>query len=277
MNPELSVVIPIRNESPNIEALYVEITEALERWGRSYEVLAIDDGSTDDSFDRLARCQQRDPRWRIIRFRRNFGQTAAFAAGFRYARGRVIATSDGDLQNDPRDPARHDPPHRGRLRHRLRLAEGAQGRVADAPAALGDGQQADLVVDRRQAARLRMLAQGVSIGGRQADQALRRNASISTGDRQRDGRKIAEVVVNHRARKHGAFEVRALADVSRHPGSADGQVSAELLDASAADVRSYRRADGPAGLRSLPPISHTSACSATNRSPTDRCCCSRCC
>ena len=103
MSPELSVVIPIRNESPNIEALYGEITEALERWGRSYEVLVIDDGSTDDSFDRLAQCQQRDPRWRIIRFRRNFGQTAAFAAGFRHARGRVIATSDGDLQNDPHD------------------------------------------------------------------------------------------------------------------------------------------------------------------------------
>ena len=103
MSPELSVVIPIRNESPNIDALYVEMTEALERWGRSYEVLAIDDGSTDDSFDRLLRIQQRDPRWRIIRFRRNFGQTAAFSAGFRYAKGRVIATADGDLQNDPAD------------------------------------------------------------------------------------------------------------------------------------------------------------------------------
>jgi len=105
MNPELSLVIPIRNESPNIEALYKEITEALERLGRSYEVLAVDDGSTDDSFDRLARFQQRDSRWRIIRFRRNFGQTAAFAAGFRHARGHLIATSDGDLQNDPRDLA----------------------------------------------------------------------------------------------------------------------------------------------------------------------------
>src|SRR5687768_14001938 len=105
MSPELSVVIPIRNESPNIDALYVEMTEALERWGRSYEVLAIDDGSTDDSFDRLVRCQRRDPRWRIIRFRRNFGQTAAFSAGFRHARGRLIATADGDLQNDPRDLA----------------------------------------------------------------------------------------------------------------------------------------------------------------------------
>ena len=103
MIPDLSLVIPVRNESPNIDELYRDITEALERWGRSYEVVVIDDGSTDDSFERLSRHQQRDPRWRIIRFRRNFGQTAAFAAGIKYARGRVIATSDGDLQNDPRD------------------------------------------------------------------------------------------------------------------------------------------------------------------------------
>jgi glycosyltransferase involved in cell wall biosynthesis len=103
MNPELSIVIPIRNESPNIEPLYAEVTQALDRWGRSYEVIAIDDGSTDDSFDRLVTCHRRDIRWRVIRFRRNFGQTAAFAAGFRYARGRLIATADGDLQNDVRD------------------------------------------------------------------------------------------------------------------------------------------------------------------------------
>lgn len=103
MYPDLSLVVPIRNESPNIDELYRDITEALERWGRSYEVIAIDDGSTDDSFDRLSRHQQRDPRWRIIRFRRNFGQTAAFAAGIKHAKGRLIATSDGDLQNDPRD------------------------------------------------------------------------------------------------------------------------------------------------------------------------------
>jgi glycosyltransferase involved in cell wall biosynthesis len=103
MNPELSLVIPFRNEAPNIEPLYLELTEALERWGRSYEVVAIDDGSADDTYDRLVRCQRRDSRWRIIRFRRNFGQTAAFAAGFRYGRGRLIATADGDLQNDLRD------------------------------------------------------------------------------------------------------------------------------------------------------------------------------
>ena len=72
-------------------------------WGRPYEMLFVDDGSTDDSFERLAAIQAGDPRVRVIRFRRNFGQTAAFAAGFAHARGRLIVTSDGDLQNDPRD------------------------------------------------------------------------------------------------------------------------------------------------------------------------------
>ena len=103
MKPDISVVIPIRNESPNIPDLYRELTATLERWGHRYELLIIDDGSTDDSFEQLARLQERDARLRVIRFRRHFGQTAAFAAGFAYARGRLIVTSDGDLQNDPRD------------------------------------------------------------------------------------------------------------------------------------------------------------------------------
>jgi glycosyltransferase involved in cell wall biosynthesis len=103
MTPELSVVIPIRNESPNIAPLYEELTQVLGAYGRSYELLVIDDGSTDDSFAQLAAYQARDPRLRVIRFRRNFGQTAAFAAGFAYARGRLVITADGDLQNDPRD------------------------------------------------------------------------------------------------------------------------------------------------------------------------------
>lgn len=103
MTPELSVVIPIHNEAPNLEPLYRELTETLERWGRPYELILVDDGSTDGSFDTLARLHAADPRLRVIQFRRNFGQTAAFAAGFAAARGRLIATSDGDLQNDPRD------------------------------------------------------------------------------------------------------------------------------------------------------------------------------
>lgn len=103
MIPELSIIVPIRNESPNIAPLYDELTETLTRYGRSYEIIVIDDGSTDDSFAQLAALQAADPRLRVIRFRRNFGQTAAFAAGFAYARGRLVVTTDGDLQNDPRD------------------------------------------------------------------------------------------------------------------------------------------------------------------------------
>jgi glycosyltransferase involved in cell wall biosynthesis len=103
MAPELSIVIPVHNESPNITPLYDELTQTLEQFGRSYELLIVDDGSTDDSFEQLAALQARDARLRVIRFRRNFGQTAAFAAGFAQARGRYVVTSDGDLQNDPRD------------------------------------------------------------------------------------------------------------------------------------------------------------------------------
>lgn len=103
MPPDLSVVIPVHNESPNIRGLYDELMPTLEATGRRFEVLVVDDGSTDDSFAQLAAYQAADPRLRVIRFRRNFGQTAAFAAGFAHARGRLVVTSDGDLQNDPRD------------------------------------------------------------------------------------------------------------------------------------------------------------------------------
>jgi glycosyltransferase involved in cell wall biosynthesis len=103
MGPEISVVIPMRNESPNIEGLYRELTSSLTQFARSYEVVIVDDGSTDDTFARLAALQAIDARFRVIRFRRNFGQTAAFAAGFAHARGKYIVTSDGDRQNDPAD------------------------------------------------------------------------------------------------------------------------------------------------------------------------------
>ena len=100
----LSVVIPIYNEEGNIERLYSELTEtALTEIGREYEVIAINDGSQDRSYDMLNAVQARDDRWHIIHFRRNFGQTAALAAGFDAARGEVVVTIDADLQNDPRD------------------------------------------------------------------------------------------------------------------------------------------------------------------------------
>jgi glycosyltransferase involved in cell wall biosynthesis len=100
---DLSVVIPIRNEAPSLVELHRELTDTLAAWGRAYEIIIVDDGSTDESFEILARLQALDAHLRVIRFRRNFGQTAAFAAGFDHARGGIIVTSDGDLQNDPRD------------------------------------------------------------------------------------------------------------------------------------------------------------------------------
>ena len=103
MSPDLSVVIPLLDEAPNIDALYRELAETLDAWGRTCEMVFVDDGSTDGTFERLARLQASDPRMRVVRLRRNFGQTAAFSAGFAAARGRLIASADGDLQNDLRE------------------------------------------------------------------------------------------------------------------------------------------------------------------------------
>ena len=101
--PELSVVLPVYNEVQNIPLLGQELLPVLEKLGRSFEVICIDDGSTDGSFEALKRLHERDGRVRVVRFRRNFGQTAAFAAGFERARGAVVFTMDADLQNDPAD------------------------------------------------------------------------------------------------------------------------------------------------------------------------------
>ncbi len=100
---DLSVVIPVYNEEDNIPPLYEQLSAALNDLGRSYEVIVIDDGSKDDSFNRLKAVHEKDPRWQIISFRRNFGQTAGMAAGFEAARGKTVVTIDADLQNDPRD------------------------------------------------------------------------------------------------------------------------------------------------------------------------------
>jgi glycosyltransferase involved in cell wall biosynthesis len=101
--PELTVVVPLLNEEPNVLPLYEELTQSLSAAHIDYELVLVDDGSTDATFARLRELHQRDRRVRVLRFARNFGQTAAFAAGFAAARGNFIATIDGDLQNDPRD------------------------------------------------------------------------------------------------------------------------------------------------------------------------------
>jgi len=98
---ELSIVLPVYNEAGALTTLHAELTAVLDQLGRSYEIIAVDDGSTDESLAVLRRLQSGDPHLRIVHFRRNFGQTAAFAAGFDYARGNIIVTLDADGQNDP--------------------------------------------------------------------------------------------------------------------------------------------------------------------------------
>ncbi len=103
MNPELSVILPIYNEVENLPHLLDELVPALETTDRTFEIICVDDGSSDDSFAALKKLRAKDERIRIIQFRRNFGQTAAFAAGFDRAQGEVVITMDADLQNDPAD------------------------------------------------------------------------------------------------------------------------------------------------------------------------------
>ncbi len=101
--PSLSIVVPLRDEELNVVAFHEEMTRVLGPLGQPYEILLIDDGSTDGTLAAITGIQKRDAHVRVIQFTRHFGQTAAFAAGFAFARGRFIVTSDGDLQNDPAD------------------------------------------------------------------------------------------------------------------------------------------------------------------------------
>ena len=102
-SPHLSIVLPIYNEEESIPHLLTELVPVLENLGQSFEIVCVDDGSSDNSFEELKKIRIQDERIRIIRFRRNFGQTAAFAAGFDRARGEIVITMDADLQNDPAD------------------------------------------------------------------------------------------------------------------------------------------------------------------------------
>jgi glycosyltransferase involved in cell wall biosynthesis len=100
--PGISVVVPVFDEQDNLRPLYEQITGTLDA-GHRYEILFVDDGSRDDSFAVLTELQKADPKVRVIRFRKNFGQTAALSAGFEHARGEIIVAMDADLQNDPAD------------------------------------------------------------------------------------------------------------------------------------------------------------------------------
>ncbi len=101
--PAVSVVIPVFNEEESVDLLCEKLHASLSTLGRTYEMVLVDDGSADGTWDKLVAQTKRIPHLRVIRFRRNFGQTAAMSAGFHAARGDVVITLDADLQNDPAD------------------------------------------------------------------------------------------------------------------------------------------------------------------------------
>jgi dolichol-phosphate mannosyltransferase len=104
--PEISVFLPVYNEEPNLRPLHAKLDEALKRLGRSAEIVYVDDGSTDASLKILRELAELDPRVRVVALRRNYGQTAAMAAGIDAAKGDVLIPMDADLQNDPADITR---------------------------------------------------------------------------------------------------------------------------------------------------------------------------
>lgn len=103
---DVSIIVPAYNEAESLPHLQAALLSALEALGKRWEIIYCDDGSTDDTYARMVSFTVDEPRVRVIRFRRNFGQTAAMSAGFDYARGDVIIPIDADLQNDPNDIGR---------------------------------------------------------------------------------------------------------------------------------------------------------------------------
>ncbi len=100
---DVSIVIPIYNEEENVKLLFDSITESMQTMNNEYEIIMVDDGSTDQTYHILKSLQQNDDHLKIIKFRTNFGQSAAMAAGFEAAKGNYVVAMDGDLQNDPKD------------------------------------------------------------------------------------------------------------------------------------------------------------------------------
>jgi glycosyltransferase involved in cell wall biosynthesis len=103
LTPYVSIVVPVFNEVENLPFLYLALRAAMDRTDYSWEVVFVDDGSTDGTASVLGELYAREKAVRVVELRRNFGQTSAMAAGFDHARGEIIIAIDGDLQNDPKD------------------------------------------------------------------------------------------------------------------------------------------------------------------------------
>lgn len=199
--PEISLVIPVYNEEENLPVLAAEIRAAMEPTGRAYEVIYVDDGSTDSSPQVLAQLAREDPRARVVRQRRNSGQSAAFDAGFRHARGGIVVTLDADLQNDPADIPRL-------LKHmdRFDVVNGVRARRQDDWVRRVSSKLANRV--RNRVTRESVTDVGCTLRAMRSEYL--RHIPLFNGMHRflptllrMEGARVTEVPVNHRPRLHG--------------------------------------------------------------------------
>jgi len=201
-NPHLSVVVLVYNEVDSVEPLHRELMGVLETLGTSFEVVYVDDGSSDGSTERLSALASRDGRVRVVSFRRNFGQTAAVQAGIDHSRGAVLVFLDGDMQNDP-----HDIPHLlEKIDEGYDVVSGWRRDRHDAPSRVIPSRIANWVIARVTGVRLsdfgctlkayrREVIEGVKLYGEMHRFIPVYSAVV--------GARITEIPVNHRPRTYG--------------------------------------------------------------------------
>jgi glycosyltransferase involved in cell wall biosynthesis len=198
----ISVVVPVQDEERSVALLYDELRSALEPLGREWEVVFVDDGSTDGTFGALTRLHAAEPNVRVVRLRRNFGKSAALAAGFAQAAGDVVVTIDGDLQDDPSEIPRllakldegFDLVSGWKARRRDRLSRRVPSRIFNVVTGWVSGLRLHDMNCGLKAYRAEVV-KGLSIYGE-----LHRFIPVLAHYR---GYRVAELAVNHRPREHG--------------------------------------------------------------------------
>jgi glycosyltransferase involved in cell wall biosynthesis len=200
---ELSVVVPVLNEAPSLPILYRELTAVLEGLPYSYELLFVDDGSRDGSLEVLEKLHREDDRVRVLGLRRNFGKAAALSVGFAHVQGRVIATLDGDLQDDPAELPRL----LARLDEGLDLVSGWKVQRQDGPSKTVPSRLFNAVTAWLTGIRLRDFNSGFKVYRRSVVEEIRVYGELHRFIpvlAARRGFLVGEVPVNHRPRRFGA-------------------------------------------------------------------------
>lgn len=212
---EISVVIPVYNEKDNLKPLHQELTDVLVSLQVTYEIIFVDDGSTDGSFGALSALHEADEHVRVIQFRRNFGQTSAFSAGFEYARGSLIITMDADGQNDPMDiPRLLETMRQGQYDlvtgWRKNRKESAMRRLLSGTANRVISRSTKIVVHDRGCS-LKVFDRDLAKHMRLYGQLHRFMPEIASSV----GAKVGEVPVNDRSRMHGTSKYGAITRTPR--------------------------------------------------------------